>query len=206
MSIKEIVLDLGTYPIPAKIDRFLQEADKRCDAFFASNGHARIPRYIPGDAAILYAAMAKVIEFDLHLGRVYCEWGSGIGIGACLAAFLGLQAYGIEIEPELVDIAQTLAADFNLDVQFVCGSYFPDGLEAYAAQGGDVLMEPLHSLANWAYAGMDATLDEVDIFHVYPWPHEQEMMLSLFDAVAVEGAVLIAYYGEGEMCVYRRVG
>ena len=51
---------------------------------------------------------------------------------------------------------------------------------------------------------MDHSLAEVDLFFVYPWPGEQEMMLKLFDAVAGPDAVLIAYYGDREICLYRK--
>ena len=51
---------------------------------------------------------------------------------------------------------------------------------------------------------MDRDTDEIDIFFVYPWPHEHEMMHELFEELASDGAILIAYYGEGEICVYRK--
>ena len=51
---------------------------------------------------------------------------------------------------------------------------------------------------------MDIGLDEIDVFFVYPWPGEQEMMLKLFDSVASEDAILIAYYGDQEICIYRK--
>ena len=54
------------------------------------------------------------------------------------------------------------------------------------------------------YDDMDIGLDEIDVFFVYPWPGEQEMMLKLFDSVASEDAILIAYYGDQEICLYRR--
>ncbi|MBC8190653.1 MAG: hypothetical protein H8E75_09515 [Puniceicoccaceae bacterium] len=52
---------------------------------------------------------------------------------------------------------------------------------------------------------MDITLDEVDVFFVYPWPGEQEMMLKLFQSVAGEGAILITYLGDQDICLYHAI-
>jgi len=55
------------------------------------------------------------------------------------------------------------------------------------------------------YEGMDVEIAAIDLFFVYPWPDEQELMQTLFDTVAVEGAILMAYYSAREICVYRKV-
>jgi hypothetical protein len=52
---------------------------------------------------------------------------------------------------------------------------------------------------------MEVEIAAIDLFFVYPWPEEQELMQTLFDAVAVEGAILLAYYSDREICVYRKV-
>ena len=56
-----------------------------------------------------------------------------------------------------------------------------------------------------AYEGMDLELDEIDVFYVYPWPGEQELMHDLFQAVAADGAILVTYYGNKDICAYRNV-
>ena len=48
------------------------------------------------------------------------------------------------------------------------------------------------------YEGMDANLDEVDIFFIYPWPGEQEFVLEFFQAVAADGALCLIYLGDDE--------
>ena len=55
------------------------------------------------------------------------------------------------------------------------------------------------------YEGMDCDIDEIDLFYVYPWPGEQELMHDLFDAVAAEGAILIAYYGDKDIAAFRKI-
>ena len=52
---------------------------------------------------------------------------------------------------------------------------------------------------------MDCELADIDVFFVYPWPMEQEFMLQLFEAVAVEGAILLSYHKDGEVVANRKV-
>jgi hypothetical protein len=52
---------------------------------------------------------------------------------------------------------------------------------------------------------MDLGIDEIDLFFAYPWPGEQEMMLKLFDALAGEGAIFIAYFGDQDIHLYRKL-
>jgi hypothetical protein len=125
---------------------------------------------------------------------------------------MGYQAYGLEIEEDLVVLARVLARDMKIEVENLCTSYFPEGFGSYPAQGGAELMVP-EAASRWenaavavpAYEGMDLEVDEIDLFYVYPWPGEQEMMHQLFDAVAGDGAVLIAYYGDKDISAYRKV-
>ena len=55
------------------------------------------------------------------------------------------------------------------------------------------------------YDGMDIDVAEIGLFFAYPWPEEQELIQELFDAVAAEGAILVAYYTDKKVCVYRKV-
>lgn len=213
MPLEEIDLQLpaSAASLPDDVAALIRESDRRIDEFFHSERNRKLPKYMPGDSELLYAALKSVTDRDLPLGRVYCEWGSGFGIGTCLASMLGYDAWGIEIEDQLVDISIDLAGDLDVDANFLNTSYLPDGFESYEGVGGEILVrdedfsfpgddrrhEPI-------YEGMDHELAEVDVFHAYPWPYQQEFMHQLFDAVAVEGALLITYLGSGEMTAYRK--
>ncbi|MCB1099255.1 MAG: hypothetical protein KDN22_27035 [Verrucomicrobiae bacterium] len=215
MAVEEIELDLPTtsgFELPDAVASYLEEANRRIDVLFDTERNKRTPKFIPSDPELLYAALAEVTERDLPLGRVYCEWGSGLGLGTCMAALLGYEAYGIEIEPTLVDASRALAEDSGIDARIIEGSYIPEGFESYGGMGGEELVRPEHFFGGDgeffapSYEGMPYTTDEIDLFFVYPWPTEQEFMLQLFDALAAEGAVFLAYYGDGEICCYRKTG
>ena len=167
---------------------------------------------MPSEAELVYAAIDHVTRLGLPPGRVFCEWGSGFGTGACIAALLGYEAYGIEIQPELVDISREIALDLDIPVEILCTSYLPEGFESYSGVGGEDLVEsrafgyPEEAMElDLQYEGMAYNIAEIDLFFVYPWPEEQELMQQLFDAVAMEGTILIAYHSAKEICAYRKL-
>ena len=209
MSYEEIPYTAEDCDLPAKVKKFIDEADRRCDEFYDQNLNKRYPRYVPSEPAQVYAALRHVTEQGLPLGDTFIEWGSGFGVGTSFAAMLGYQAHGIEIEETLVEKAEALAHDQGLDAEFLPISYIPEGFISYdALSGHDIVRDDSfgHNVdGNPRYEGMDLDIEEVDLFFVYPWPGEQEMMLKLFDAVAGEGAILVAYYGDRDICLYRKI-
>jgi hypothetical protein len=212
MAIEELDLDFSPTELPEEVSRLIQASEQRWDQLFARYRNRRFPRFLPSDSALVFAALDYVTKHDLALGRVFCEWGSGLGTATCLAALLGYEAYGIEIESELAELSREMAHELAIAVEILCTSYIPEGYESYSGVGGEDLVQtgPFaypgagidHDLR---YEGMEIEIGAIDLFFVYPWPEEQELMQKLFDAVAVEGALLLAYYSAREICVYRKV-
>src|SRR5437588_11709002 len=132
MSLTEIRLPLDDDPVPADVRAFLREAELRIDEF---QQHARIPGFVPSDFPSVYRLLRALSSANLP-GNLFCEWGSGFGVVACLAAMLDFDAVGIEIEGDLVDAARNLAADFDLPVEFVHGSFIPRGETCAGVEGG----------------------------------------------------------------------
>lgn len=211
MAIEELVISFESKPLPAKASAYLTEANRRIDRLFESGRNKRIPRFIPSDAIAIYNALDFITSEDFPLGRVYCEWGSGYGIGSCFAALLGYEAYGIEIETELATASEELANDFGINIQIINSDYMPEGFECGNGIGGAELVRSEQQVFGYGncdevarYEGMDHGLDEVDLFFIYPWPGEQEFVQEFFHAVAADGAILLAYYGENDLCAYRK--
>ena len=133
-----------------------------------------------------------------------------LGVATGLAALLGYDATGIELRKGLVDIARALHQSQGIDAQLLCTSYIPEGIIAYESVGGEDIV-PDDSFGHDAGSALytdgetEIYIEEVDVFFVYPWPGEQEMMLKLFDAVAGEDAILITYYGDMDTCIYRKL-
>jgi hypothetical protein len=209
LSYEQIPYTVEDTELPSDVRAFIDEADRRCDAFYDQQLNQRFPRYVPSEPAQVYAALRHVTDQGLPLGDTFIEWGSGFGVGTGFAAMLNYQAYGIEIEETLVEKAEALLAEQGLDAEFLPVSYIPDGFISYdALSGHDIVRDDSfghHLDVNPRYEGMELDIEEVDLFFVYPWPGEQEMMLKLFDAVAGEGAILVAYYGDRDICLYRKL-
>src|SRR6185295_2374882 len=133
----------------------------------------------------------------------FLEWGSGIGTVACLAAQLGFDSIGIEIEPPLVKIAESLADDHDIDVEFACGSYVPSGAEPCVDTTGEI---------NWlrtdrpsAYSDLELDPEDFDLIFAYPWPGEEQIIFDLFSACAAVGTLLLTFHGQDGLKLKRKV-
>ena len=206
-SIKQIDYEAESPEVPEPFASLIQDADERWEKFWAQKLNKRYPRYVASEPAQVYAALKHVRDEGLALGDRFIEWGSGFGVATSLAAQLGFEATGIELEDGLIEIAESLAEKHQTGAGFIATTYIPEGYISYDHVGGSDIV-PDESFGHQAepprYDGMDIGLDEIDVFFVYPWPGEQEMMLKLFESVASEDAILIAYYGDQEICIYRK--
>ena len=206
-SIKQIDYEAECPEVPEPFASLIQDADDRWEKFWSQKLNKRYPRYVASEPAQVYAALKHVRDEGLALGKRFIEWGSGFGVATSLAAQLGFEATGIELEDGLVEIAESLAEKYQTGAKFIATTYIPEGYISYDHVGGSDIV-PDDSFGHQAeppcYDGMDIGLDEIDVFFVYPWPGEQEMMLKLFESVASEDAILITYYGDQEICIYRK--
>ena len=206
-SIKQIDYEAESPEVPEPFASLIQDADDRWDKFWAQKLNKRYPRYVASEPAQVYAALKHVRDEGLALGDRFIEWGSGFGVATSLAAQLGFEATGIELEDGLIEIAESLAEKHQTGAGFIATTYIPEGYISYDHVGGsDIVPDDSFGYQTELprYDGMDIGLDEIDVFFVYPWPGEQEMMLKLFQSVASEDAILIAYYGDQEICIYRK--
>jgi len=137
------------------------------------------------------------------VGEVFCEWGSGFGVVAGLAAMSGFRAVGIEIEPVLVDAARRLAADFGLDVEFICDSYLPREAFEYL----DTVQPSLYLVEQPGDLGANCGLepDAFDVIFAYPGPDDDPVIADLFRRFASSGALLLTYHGREGLRLRRKI-
>jgi len=208
MSYEELPYTAAVVAIPAAEQSFIDAADRQYELFCADQLQKRYPKYVPSEPSQVYAALKYVTDKGLLVSNTFVEWGCGFGVATGLAKFLGYQATGIEIEPELVQIAYDLFLQENIEAQLICSSYIPDGIIEYENFGtSDIVSDNFNRSINArrSYPEMHIQIDEISLFFVYPWPGEQEMMLKLFDVLAGEGALLIAYFGDQDTHIYRKI-
>jgi hypothetical protein len=201
MPLKDLNLPIDFDPPPRHVRAFLHEAGRRISRF--QDKHS-IPAFVTSDFEAAYPVLRALAAQTSTLdGQLFCEWGSGFGVVTCLAAMLGFDACGIEIEGELVDAAQELADDFELPVEFLCGSFIPAGSKAALSADGTSFA---WLTTEWAKARDEAELGPADfaVIYAYPWPDEERLIASLFERHAGAGAVLATYHGGEEFRVRRR--
>ena len=169
---------------------FIQEALEHIEVF-QSHEH-RVAGFEPSNYCAAAGVLRAIRQQGLNKGERFCEWGSGFGVVTCLAAMLGFDARGIEIEETLIGSAVQLAEDYGLDVQFHQGSYEADGL-ANRNVRNSAWSNPLANL-----------LFDCDLIYIYPWPAEVALSQRLFAQFAQAGTLLVSYMGGENFRVQRR--
>ena len=192
MPLKEVRLSIIEERLPRAMQTFLQEADLRIEQFIA-NRRVRISGFVPSDFVTVFHALNSVVDADVATGNMFCEWGSGFGIVAMMAAHFDFESYGIEIEGSLVEAAREMADEFDLPVEFIQGSFVPEGAESLleGANQSDVMW--LNTESDEAYAEMGMTVRDFDLIYAFPWPGEEDMITNLFEQYASPGALLLTY-------------
>jgi len=198
-----IPLETEGLPVPPEpVRAFLREAGERIGEFTYARGPGAFPAFVPSDYRRVCAALREILARHLAPERTLCEWGSGFGVVAGMAALLGFRAWGIEIEPDLVEAAESLARDFGLDVPYVCGTYVPPG--------GEDLTDAATEFA-WlkpggadGHAALGKEPSEFGVVFAYPWPGEERVVEDLFDRYAADGALLLTWRGREGPTLHRR--
>jgi hypothetical protein len=201
MPLLELPLATTTARPPADVRRFLREASRRIRRVQRAE---QIPAFAPSDFGAVYGALCEVEGAGELPGRWFCEWGSGLGVVSCLAAMVGLGAWGIETEPALVRAARRLADDFGLGVEFVCGSFIPAGARRELLVGREFAW--LGTEGRCGHEALGISLDEFDVIYAYPWPDEESLVEQLFEGHARPGALLLTYHVDRGLRLRRKDG
>ncbi len=214
MALEAIAMEGPEARVSDHVARLIATCSRGWERFFADHDDQQAPRFVPSVPERVWAVLEEVIRRKLPPTRVFCEWGSGFGTATCLAALLGYEAYGLEIDEELVQLSRAMARRLGIPVQMLCTSLFPAGYAASVGVDGAALVtpasvgdhhdtaeprEPLH------YDGMEVAITDIGLFFAYPWPEERALMRQLFEAVARAGALLVMYHTDTDIRVWRKV-
>src|SRR5260370_18358881 len=115
MPLADLDLLISRTPLPSDVRSFLLEAERRIERFHLT---CKIPAFVPSEFEFAYNVLQALASAAPTFGGLFCEWGSGFGVVACLAAMLHFDACGIEIDGNLVEAAEHLASDLDLPAQF----------------------------------------------------------------------------------------
>ncbi len=180
--------------IPIEVEKFLVDISIEVERH-----RTKVPAgyrgFVPSDYRKLYFVLRLIERKCLTCGMKFCEWGSGIGVATMVASMVGFEAHGIEIDPALVEVAESLSDEHELPVKIACGSFVPEGVDdlidsAFAENAGSISMV---TEAVDAYAELGLQIDEFDIIFCFPWPTDGNLTAEIFDRCAATGAVLVTY-------------
>ncbi len=179
----------------------IDEANERVDAF-TKNRRDTIHNFVVSDFELVGAAIQWLVENRIPCGDSFLEWGSGFGVVTMLAAIEGMDAVGIEVERDLIDQSRRLAEDFDIDAEFVEGSFLPDDRSVIESVIQDFENVDIDSPS--AYDALGKSIDEFDLIFAFPWPGEQGYFAAVFDHFAADGALLLTYDGRNQLRLQRR--
>jgi hypothetical protein len=214
MALAAIALEGPEARVSDPVARLIATCSRGWERFFAEHDDDQAPRFVPSVPERVWAVLAEVTRRQLPPTRVFCEWGSGFGTATCLAALLGYEAYGLEIDAELVRRSRAIARRLGIPVTMLCTSFLPAGYAASAGGDGVALVTPASVRAHHdtaeargplRYDGMASAIADIGLFFAYPWPEERALMRQLFEAVARVGALLMVYHTDTDIRVWRKV-
>ena len=197
--------------VPEEVVRFLEEGESRIDAYLAQDIRKRLPRFVPSDSEAVYQALRYIRDEQLAPGSRFCEWGSGFGMATCLAALVGFDSLGIEIESQLVERARNLAEHCGVQARFHCGDIVPKGFEYHEDGKGNAVeltessLLPSQQQEREQYFHNEIDIGEFDLIFCYPWPGEAALIETLFERTAEEDTLLVTYCESGGVQIRRLV-
>jgi hypothetical protein len=160
----------------------------------------RVKHFHPFVAAEYDAVLAALMQ---HRGPNlrFLEWGAATGVITIIADLLGFEAYGIELEPDLVATARALATKFDSRARFVIGSFLPTGY-VWRSRDGDSRTGTLGT-GESGYRQLGFGLDDFDVVFGYPWDGEQDLMLDLMNRYGRPDATLLINHTIEGVVAYR---
>ncbi|QDV27348.1 methyltransferase domain-containing protein [Aureliella helgolandensis] len=143
--------------------------------------------YVSADFEAIHHSLRKLRKRT----HTFLEWGSGLGVVAIMASRLGFDAYGIEVEPELVALADELAERFAATPTFAVGSFIPDDFDEQLANGDEFHKTVVTDRD--AYGELDMELRDFDLVYAYPWPEEHGVFRNIVRTCGAKHTLLLRY-------------
>lgn len=181
----------------ARLDSLLEEGSRIWSRFESEVRQLRFHPFVASDyARVLQALLALRVP-----GMRFLEWGSATGVITIMADLLGFEAYGIELDPELVTTARGLAERSGSDARFAAGSFLPEGYE-WKPHTGDGRLGTIGRGPS-GYPELGRGLEEFDLVFAFPWNGEIPIMRDLMKRRGRSGASLLLYHSKEGVQVYR---
>jgi len=180
----------------SRLRRLCEEGRDLRDRFAADVRKHGFHPFVAADYEAVLAALVSVRAPGLS----FLEWGSATGVITIMADLLGFDAYGIEIDGDLVERARCLARRTGSGATFSTGSFLPEGY-TWTDPDGDHRLGTI-GRAESGYPELGRSLEDFDVVFGYPWAGEEPMMLHLMRTHGGAGTRLLVHGADG-VTVYR---
>lgn len=177
-------------PLRARLDALYDEGHEIWRRFDVEVRRRAFHPFVPAD----YDAVERMLLPYRDQKLCFLEWGSATGVITIMADLLGFEAFGIEIDARLVEIARDLARRHGSAARFVAGSFLPSGYR-YRDPGGGARTGTIADGAS-GYLALGHPLEDFDVVFGYPWAGEEPVMRDVFRRYGGAGAKLLIYTGE----------
>jgi hypothetical protein len=184
--------------LSARLTSLREEGRAIWSRFESDVRELRFHPFVPSD----YERVLRTLLTLRGPGLRFLEWGSATGVITIMADLLGFEAYGIEIDPELVDIARGLAERCDSDARFAVGSFLPDGYE-WMSETGDPRLGTIGRGAS-GYPALGRCLEDFDLVFAFPWEGETPIMHDIMRRRGGSRARFLLYHSKDGVQVYRR--
>lgn len=173
---------------PLNHSQLLEKLWADADAIWDQRGtESSFSGYVSADYPAIYRTL-KSLRPNTH---TFLEWGSGLGVVTIMASLLGYDAYGIEVEADLVDVAMDLAQHNAVSPKFAVGSFIPDEFCGNTIEG-DVFQNTQEDAAA-GYEQLDMELRDFDLVYAYPWPEEHQIFRKIIRNFASPNTYFLQY-------------
>ena len=197
----QIPSSVDTTPIPTELAARITSARNEIEAFQDRWDCPQIEQFVAADYPLVYQCLNWTLQSQTLLGQRFLEWGSGFSIVSAIAAEMGLNAFGIEAERDLLAMGRKTIQTWNVSVELVEGNFLPPGAALLA---DDPMLPSLsHEVAD-GYAKIGLELDDFAMVYAYPWPGEDDFHEFVFDRYAASGALLMLFCGPNDVRLWRK--
>ena len=175
----------------SKLDRLQDEGHEMWRRFDVEVRAVNWHPFVPADYEKVLATLLSI----RGEGGTFLEWGSANGVITIMADLLGWEAYGIELDPDLVDSARDLAARFESGARFAQGSFLPAGYE-YRDPAGDHRTGTIGA-GRSGYLALGVPLESFDLVYGYPWSGEEAVMFDVMKKYGSRDTRLLMHGSKG---------
>lgn len=171
----------------ARITALIDEGREFFERFDMDVRQHQFHPFVPADYDTVLEALLSLRAPGLR----FLEWGSATGVVTIMADLLGFEAYGIELDAELVRVADALARKHDSRARFAAGSFLPAGYQ-WESSSGDRRLGTIGE-GRSGYLELQHPLEDFDIVFAYPWSGEEPIMHDVMRRFARDGARLVLH-------------